>query len=148
MFFFGSLSVLVMRSAIQTEKYFYFSDPRSAELVVSGWLHDFSGMKNYPVILVVMIGHMTFCGALDDFPTIYVSMTLIDVAFFFFFFCLARMITRSQSFVAEHPQHGLSRCQSPVFKGDIIHCCRFRGWHSMTRLSEIQACFWRPDIAV
>ena len=47
-FFFGSLSVLMIRSAIQTEKYFYFSDPCSAELVVSGWLHDFVGDEKLP----------------------------------------------------------------------------------------------------
>ena len=56
----------------------------------------------------IMIGYMTFCGALDDFLT----MTPWPGLTLFFLYSLARMITRSQSFVAEHPQHGLSRCQS------------------------------------
>ena len=43
-----------------------------------------SGMKNYPVILVIMIGHIDiFVEKLDDFPTIYDSMTLIDVFFLY-----------------------------------------------------------------
>ena len=137
----------MIRSVIQTEKYFYFSDPCSAELVVSGWLHDFSGMKNYPVILVIMIGHIDiFVEKPDDYPTIYVSMTLIDVFFFLLFLpcqddhMLTKLCSRtSTTWAFEVP--------IPSFQGDIIYCCLY-GWHSMTPLSEIQACFWRPDIAV
>lgn len=87
-----------------------------------GWLR-YKRALYYPVIypyirnVRIMIGHLTFCGALHDFPTM--TPRTLDWCCFFFFFSLARMITRSQSFVAEHPQHGLSRCQSPVFK--VIH---------------------------
>lgn len=111
--------VLLLQRSVQ--RWVGFSGETWAVLKPPGWLR-YKRALYYPVIypyirnVRIMIGHMTFCGALHDFPTM--TPRTLDWCCFFFF-SLARMITRSQSFVAEHPQHGLSRCQSPVFK--VIH---------------------------